>query len=246
MRATRLLARRRLTFLMLGCNMGATRGRAGSLSSWLAGALFLPVFCLSGVHADAQEVEAPSEERTESSRAVSTLSFLGGAAAGLLAHEGGHLLFDVAFDADPGFRRVEFAGIPFFAVTHRDGLSPRREYTISAAGFWVQSAAAEWVLIRRPDLRRENGALAKGLLAWSVSSSAVYAAAAFGTFGPPERDTRGMADSRAVAEPWIGLMLLVPAVCDGWRYFDPEARWPRWVSRAAKVGLVLLVMTPRR
>src|SRR3970282_1195230 len=87
MRATRLLARRRLTFLMLGCNMGATRGRAGSLSSWLAAALFLPVFCLSGVHADAQEVEAPSEERTESSRAVSTLSFLCGASAGLLAAE---------------------------------------------------------------------------------------------------------------------------------------------------------------
>ena len=226
--------------------MGATRGRAGSLSGWIATLLFLTAFCFAEGRALAQTEETSSAERTETSRTVSTLSFLGGAAAGLLAHEGGHLLFDVAFDADPGFRRVEFSGIPFFAVTHRDGLSPRREYAISAAGFWVQTAAAEWVLTRRAQLRHENGAFAKGLLGWSVSSSAVYAAAAFGTFGPPERDTRGMAESRAVAEPWIGLMLLVPAVCDTWRYFDPAARWPRWLSRAAKIGLVLLVMTPRR
>jgi hypothetical protein len=214
--------------------------------SWRAAALFLTVFCGADARAYAQQNAAPAEERTDSSRTVSTLSLLGGAAVGLLAHEGGHLLFNVAFDADPGFRRVEFSGIPFFAVTHRDGLSPRREYTISAAGFWTQNAAAEWMLTRRPYLRRERAPFAKGILAWSVASSSAYAAAAFGTFGPPERDTRGMASSRGVAEPWIGVMLLVPAVCDVWRYIDPDARWPRWASRAAKVGLVLFVLTPRR
>ena len=158
-----------------------------------------------------------------------------------MAHEGGHLLFDVVFDADPGFRRVEFGGIPFFAVTHRPGLSPKQEYSIAAAGFWVQNGVAEWVLTHRPNLRRERAPFAKGLLAWSVGSSAVYTVAAFGSFGPPERDTRGMAQSLGIKEPWVGGMLILPAACDLWRYFDPESGWARWLSRASKLGLVLVV-----
>jgi hypothetical protein len=195
--------------------------------------------------AHAQSPSSGNDERSETNRTVSTLSFLGGATAGLLAHEGGHLFFDVVFDADPGVRRVEFAGIPFFALTHREGLSPRREYTIDAAGFWVQNALSEWVLTRRPGLHRERAPFAKGLLAWSLSSSAAYAAASFGTFGPPQRDTRGMAESLGIREPWVGAMLLVPAVCDLWRYFDPDNRWPRWISRVGKLSLVLVVVRAR-
>ncbi|HXE80832.1 MAG TPA: hypothetical protein VNK41_08790 [Vicinamibacterales bacterium] len=37
------------------------------------------------------------------------------------------------------------------------------------------------------------------------------------------------------------MFLLVPAVCDVRRYFDPDARWPRWLSRAVKIGLVVSV-----
>src|SRR5262249_10070570 len=66
--------------------------------------------------------------------------FLAGVVVGLAAHESGHVLFDVIFDADPGVKRVEFNGIPFFAITHRSGLPPREEFTISSAGFWVQHA----------------------------------------------------------------------------------------------------------
>lgn len=230
----------------MGCNMGATHGWAGARKSFALFLAILPLFLASARPASADSQASTPAARTETSRTVSTLSFLGGAAAGLLVHEGGHLLFDVAFDADPGFRRVEFAGVPFFAVTHRDGLSPRREFTVSAAGFWVQSAAAEWVLTARPGLRRERAPFAKGVVAWSIASSAAYAAAAFGTVGPPERDTRGMAMSAGMPEPWVGTLLLVPAVCDVWRYFDPDARWPRWISRAAKVGLVLMVIPSRR
>src|SRR5687768_9141754 len=61
-------------------------------------------------------------------RITATASFLAGAFTGLVAHEGGHLLFDVVFDADPTLKRVEFHGIPFFALTHRNELSPRREF----------------------------------------------------------------------------------------------------------------------
>jgi hypothetical protein len=155
-------------------------------------------------------------------------------------------LFDVVFDADPGFRRIEFGGIPFFAVTHRPGLSPRREYSISAAGFWVQNGVAESLLTTRPQLRHERAPFAKGLLAWSVASSAVYTVAAVGSFGPPERDTKGMAESLGVREPWVGAMLIVPAVCDIWRYFDPESVWARRLSRASKLGLILVVVGARR
>lgn len=43
-------------------------------------------------------------------------------------------------------------------------------------------------------------------------------------------------------ERWIGAMVLAPAVLDSIRYIDPEAKWALWTSRAAKVGLVLLVL----
>lgn len=173
------------------------------------------------------------------------IAFLGGAALGLAAHEGGHLLFNVIFDAGIGVRRVEFHGIPFFALTHRSGLSPRREFTISSAGFWVQHATNEWLLTRRPRLREQRAPLLKGLFAFNVLASVAYSGAAFATAGPPERDTRGMAVSLPADERWIGALILAPALLDTWRYFDPDARVPIWISRAVKVGAVLLVFTAK-
>ncbi len=167
---------------------------------------------------------------------------LGGLVVGLAAHESGHLLFDVVFDADPGIKRVEFHGIPFFAITHRNDLSPREEFTISAAGFWVQQATNEWLLTTRPNLRRERAPFAKGVFAFNVGASAMYSVAAFARTGPPERDTRGMADSARIDERWIGAIVLAPAILDAWRYLDPDSRWAVWLSRAAKAGTVLLVL----
>ena len=135
--------------------------------------------------------------------------------------------------------------IPFFAISH-DDVSPAREYTISAAGFWVQHASSEWLLTRRPRLRHERAPLSKGLLAFNVLASAAYATAAFGTFGPYERDTRAMADAADVSEPWIGAMILGPAVLDTWRYVKPDSRWATWTSRALKVGAVLMVIRAAR
>ncbi len=168
--------------------------------------------------------------------------FLAGAAVALGAHEGGHLLFDAVFRADPGIGKVDFHGIPFFAITHRSGLSPRRELTISSAGFWVQHAGSEWLLTRRPRLKDERAPFAKGVLAFNVLASAAYAGAAFARTGPSERDTRGIASSAGLAEPLVGGMILAPAVLDGWRYFHPDAAWAVWASRAVKVGMVLLVL----
>jgi hypothetical protein len=68
-----------------------------------------------------------------------------------------------------------------------------------------------------------------------------YAGAAFAETGPVERDTRGMADSVRWKEPAIGVLILVPALLDAFRYYHPDARWATWGSRAAKVGGVLLI-----
>jgi hypothetical protein len=205
----------------------------GLLLCIVAVALGLP----AGAAAAGQDEPRPGVNRT-----AAVGGFLAGAMVGLVAHEGGHVLFDVIFDADPGLKRVEFHGIPFFAITHDAGLPPRQEFTISSAGFWVQHATSEWILTRHPRLRDEHSPFRKGVLAFNIGASAAYSVAAFARTGPPERDTRGMADASRIDEPWIGALILAPAILDAWRYLDPEAVWPVWLSRAVKVGAVLLVL----
>ncbi len=186
----------------------------------------------------AQQNTPPSD----SHRAATVGLFLAGGALGLGAHEAGHLFFDVIFNADPGIRGVDFHGIPFFAITHRSDLSAAQEFTISSAGFWVQHAGSEWLLTRRPRLRYEHAPLAKGVLAFNVLASGAYAGAALFRTGPAERDTKGMADSADIDERAIAVVILAPAVFDTWRYFRPESRAAVWMSRAAKIGGVLLVV----
>ena len=169
-------------------------------------------------------------------------SFLTGAAIGLGAHEGAHVITDLAFGETPGLQKVDFHGIPFFAITHRSGLPARREFTISSAGFWMQHAENEWLLIRRPNLRMERAPLSKGVFAFNVLASVAYAGAAFARTGPPERDTRGMAASARIDERWIGALVLAPAVLDAWRYRHPDAKWAAWTSRGVKIGMVVMVV----
>ncbi len=168
--------------------------------------------------------------------------FLLGAAAGLGLHEGGHLLFDGLFGVRPTLKKVDFGGIPFFAITHPAGLPRREEFTISSAGFWIQHASSEIVLTRHPRLRDESAPTLKGLLAFNVLASVAYGSAALAQAGPAERDTRAMAGSLGVSEAWVGALVLVPAGLDAWRYFHPDSRWAAWLSRGVKVGTVLLVI----
>jgi hypothetical protein len=172
-----------------------------------------------------------------------TLIFFGGAAIALGMHEAGHLTLDEAFDASPGFKKVSFGPIPFFAITHRE-VSPAREFTISSAGFWVQHATDE-ILLRSPRLREADQPLLKGMFAFNVLASVAYAGAAFAETGPAERDTRGIAVSADVPEPVIGALILAPAAMDAVRYFKPVWGWAKWASRAAKVGGALLVIKAR-
>ncbi len=159
-----------------------------------------------------------------------------------MAHEAGHLTFDLVFDAEPRLKRVDFHGLPFFALTHRKQLSPRREVVVSSAGFWVQHATDEWLLTKRPGLRHERAPFAKGVLAFNVLTSVAYSGTAFARTGPFERDTRGIADAARVDERWVGAMVLAPAVLDTWRYFQTDSKLAVWLSRGAKVGMLFLVV----
>lgn len=205
--------------------------------------MILLVLVASVSRADGQSAESGQQDVTESGQRFTTaILFIAGATAGLAGHEGGHLLFAGVFGADPGVRRVEFKGVPFFAITHRPDVSARQEFVISSAGFWVQHAGNEWLLTARPRLRTERAALLKGIFTFNVLASVVYSGAALGRAGPLERDTRGMAVSAGIDERWIAGVVAAPAVFDVWRYVDPDARLPVWLSRAAKLGAVLLVL----
>ncbi len=165
-----------------------------------------------------------------------------GGAAGLGLHEAGHLVANWAFEEKVVVKKVNYKGIPFFALAHAPDLSPRREYVVSSAGFWTQYLYSEQILTHHPNLKDEKSPFRKGMLTFHVVTSLVYAGAALGRTGPIERDTRGMASSRRIDERWIGVMVLAPAILDVYRYFNADARWATWASRGVKMGSVALVL----
>src|SRR4029079_5685606 len=119
---------------------------------------FAAIVATAGLASAQEAVRQPDASSTTSENRTASAfgKFLVGAAAGLGAHESGHLLFDGIFDAHPGIKKVSFHGLPFFAITHDATLSPRREFVIDSAGFWVQEVTNEAILMRRPRLRREH------------------------------------------------------------------------------------------
>ncbi len=182
----------------------------------------------------------PPVAPTPQSPVATGARLLAGAALGLVIHESGHVALDLAFHANPGIRKISTAGIPFFAITH-DAVSAGREFAISSMGFWMQDLSSEVILIRRPNLRHERAPFPKGVLLFNTLTTVMYAGAALARTGPSERDTRGMALSARLAEPWMAPVILGPAMLDAARYLKPESRALRWSSRAAKVAGLLLI-----
>ena len=160
---------------------------------------------LLGFAAVSRTAEAAPQEATRSPAATnghsatSIAAFLAGGAVALGAHASGHLLFDALFDAHAGVKKVSFHGIPFFAITHDGGLSPRQEFTIDSAGFWVQEAGNELILAGRPGLRYEHAPFVKGVFAFNVLASVAYASAAFARTGQVERRAGGRLAARRAA-----------------------------------------------
>ena len=187
------------------------------------------------------QTDAPAQPDNSPSTGKQVVLFLTGAATGFAAHEAGHVIADLAYGEKPGLKKVDFHGIPFFAITHRGGRAANEEFVISSAGFWMQQAGNEWLLSKRPQLKSEQAPFAKGYFAFNVLASVVYAGAAFAKTGPVERDTRGMAASSRLDERWIGAIVLAPALLDAWRYYHPGSKWATWSSRGVKVGMVVMV-----
>jgi hypothetical protein len=183
----------------------------------------------------------PASAQEESGASKFGKVLLGGA-AGLGLHETGHLIANWAFEEKVVVKKVDYKGIPFFALSHAPDLSPRREYVVSSAGFWAQYLYSEQILTHHPRLKDEASPFRKGMLTFHVVTSFIYSGAALAKTGPVERDTRGMATSRRIDERWIGLMVLAPAVLDMYRYFNADARWAAWASRGVKMGSVALVL----
>ncbi len=200
--------------------------------------IFLVIVSASPSSAQTDDPAQPSDSASTGKQVV---LFLTGAATGLAAHEAGHVIADLAYGEKPGLKKVDFHGIPFFAITHRSGRAANEEFVISSAGFWMQQGGNEWLLSKRPQLKSEQAPFAKGYFAFNVLASVVYAGAAFAKTGPVERDTRGMAASSRLDERWIGAIVLAPALLDAWRYYHPGSKWAAWSSRGVKIGMVVMV-----
>lgn len=217
--------------------------RIGALSPSLAPRVAILCLLMVGPASPlrAQDI-APPQPADSMSTGKQVFHFLTGAAIGLGAHETGHVVADLAYGEKPGLRKVDFHGIPFFAITHRSGRAANEEFVISSAGFWVQHSVNEILLIKRPQLKSEQAPLTKGVFAFNVLASVAYSGAAFAKTGPDERDTRGMAVSSRLDERWIGALVLAPALLDAWRYYHPDAKWAAWTSRGVKIGMVVMVV----
>jgi hypothetical protein len=207
-----------------------------------AGALLAATLVLWTGLARADESASGELASPPPGRLAELAPFFAGAALGFAAHESSHLVLDLAFGAHPDVHGVDFHGIPFFAIGHRSGLPHREEALISWAGFGSQHVLSEWLLSHGTPLRERHAPVAKGVLAFHVVCSAVYGVGAFPRTGPAERDTRGIASSASVDERLVGALVVGPAAVDAYRYFHPRARWAPWVSRAGKLGLLLLVL----
>lgn len=182
------------------------------------------------------------------SRLRNTMVFLAGTAAGLGAHEGGHLIAGFAFGAHPSVQGIRYAGIPFFAIGH-DPVSRRREYVVSAAGFWEQYLSSEWIFEGRQNFAAEDAPFLKGMFAFHLGASVMYGIAAFGQLGPPQRDTLGLAVTlgpTGVREPLIGALVFTPAALDAYRYLAGDRPWAKWASRGIKLASVALVLEAGR
>jgi hypothetical protein len=205
-------------------------------------AFVITVLALFAGSASAQQQDSRQSDTSGKSAASRFGKVLLGGAAGLVLHESGHLVADWAFEEKVVIKKVNYKGVPFFALSHANDLSPRREFVVSSAGFWSQYLYSEQILTHHPALRHEHSPFRQGMLAFHVATSLVYSGAAFGKTGPVERDTRGMAASLKINERWIGALILAPALLDTYRYFHPGARWAAWTSRGVKMGSVALVI----
>ena len=132
--------------------------------------MILPMPAAAQPSSTGQTLQSPPPDEH---RVADTMKFLAGAALGLGMHEGGHLVLDTVFDASPRIEGVRFGPFPFFAITHRADVSPRREFAISSAGNIAGIIVTTFQLIPNIGTRAITG----GFAAFLVVSGLVSVAA---------------------------------------------------------------------
>ena len=188
-------------------------------------------------------VAAPTRARADESierpeadfRHVSDYAWFAlGAASAFVGHEMGHMAMDVIFGKSVSFVGVSLGPIPFFAIQPCCNLTPRENYVIGSAGFVVGDVSSELILQIAPTLRSRRHAFLKGVLMFDILLAAGYAVTGFAGIGPSQSDVNTMARGLGVP-PWqVGVMLMVPAAVDLYRYFVPRSVWAPWTSISGK------------
>jgi hypothetical protein len=161
-----------------------------------------------------------------------------GAASGFVGHELGHVMMDVVFGKSIRFVRVDLGPIPFFAIQPCCNLTPRENYVIGSAGFVVGDVSSELILQIAPRLRSRRHAFLKGVLMFDILLAAGYAVTGFAGVGPPQSDVNTMSRGLGVPSWQVGMMLMVPAALDLYRYFVPRSAWAPWTSVTGKTFLI--------
>lgn len=187
---------------------------------------------------------APAPAPASDYRRVSDWALLlAGAAAGFVAHEAGHLAFDLAVGNDPEFRRVSLGPFPFFAIAPRKAPSDNAAYTAAMMGVLVEAAYTEAIYARNPELRYRHKPLLEGMLAFHLALDLGYAITGFANVGPNESDVNTMARAAGIPRWSVALMLAAPLAFDVLRYVRPDTRrWSMWVGLGARLPMFAVAL----
>lgn len=188
--------------------------------------------------------------------------FLAGGLTAFFAHEGGHVVTNLMYGNVPQLQGLwAFGFVPFFAIAPRiscqadvcythDGDvfsgGPRGKFVITSAGFNVQHLTDEILLTREPELRYRHGPYRKGILTFNTLLSIGYALASWTGTEDPHGDVSRSASLVGLPSQVYAGALILPALLDLYRYFNPRSRWAPWVSRGSKgvfLGLIFAAPT---
>jgi hypothetical protein len=211
------------------------------------------LFSASAAHAQelSLRVEPPAQPQTNWARTLGLGA--AGALSAFVLHESGHLVANLMLGNVPKFSGTRVFGfIPFVVILPRIGCAgdhctkhngetfgPGRNgvFFIATAGFHVQNVTDEVLLTLHPDLMARDAPFQKGMLAFNVFLSTMYAVGAYTGLEDPHGDLAGAARRSGFHEAWLATVVLAPAVLDTYRYFVPSSRWAPWASRASKATL---------
>lgn len=161
-----------------------------------------------------------------------------GAGAALVVHELGHTISDGLMGKDIHFIPAYLGPFPFFAIEPCCSLTPREQAIAAAGGFFTQHLGTELILWGHPELRAEHQPFLKGMLFFNIGLSLGYGITALAGIGPPTSDIQTWSRALERSTWQSGVMLVVPALLDVYRYLVPHSRWAPWVSLSAKLTML--------